>query len=61
MKINNFQGELTDISAIKEALDIIGSTFQATGQRVTWYVLCGASFLAKVPLRSPRKLFIFIV
>ena len=45
LKIHNFQGELTDSSANMEAL----------------VVIVGGAVFAEILLRSPRKLFIFII
>ena len=54
MGTNNFQGELTDISAKKEALDrVCACTVRGHEEQ--------CFFIAEISVRSPRKLFIFII
>ena len=52
MKINNFWGDLTDVSAKKEAL-LLGVALR--------HVAYSVAVLAEIPLRSPKKIFIFII
>ena len=53
IEINIFRGELTDISAYKEALDLT-DTLAETVMPVT----VSEAFIAEISLRSPRKSFI---
>ena len=53
MSLNNFWGDLTDISAKKEPLEAMCFISDVAST--------SASFLAVISLRSPGKLFIFII